>query len=103
VGNRECGTAGRGARLGNEVPRADRIIRLESGVVLYEDDEARCAVFVDLLLVQARRSGCWRSSWLLECDQDLIGPAPWVFLTLVHRNPAYWVKRERRGSDHRDL
>jgi hypothetical protein len=39
-----AGTAGRDARLGNEMRGTDRIIRLESRIVLYEDDEARYAV-----------------------------------------------------------
>ena len=38
------GAAGRDTRLGNEMRGTDSIIRLESGVVLYEDDEARYAV-----------------------------------------------------------
>lgn len=38
------GAAGRDACLGNEMRGTDSIIRLESGVVLYEDDEARYAV-----------------------------------------------------------
>ena len=37
--------AGRDARLGNEMCGTDCIIRLESGVVLYEDDEARYLLF----------------------------------------------------------
>ena len=38
------GAVGRDTRLRNEMRRTDSIIRLESGVVLYEDDEARYAV-----------------------------------------------------------
>jgi hypothetical protein len=49
-----AGAVGRGARLGNEMRGTDRIIRLESGVVLYEDDEARYCCFVGLLLVLGR-------------------------------------------------
>jgi hypothetical protein len=40
-----AGAAGRDARLGNEMRGTDRIIRPESGVVLYEDDEARYLLF----------------------------------------------------------
>ena len=35
-----AGAVGRGARLGNEMRGTDRIIRLDSGVVLYEDEKA---------------------------------------------------------------
>jgi hypothetical protein len=49
-----AGAVGRGARLGNEMRGTDRIIRLDSGVVLYEDEKARYCCFVGLLLVLGR-------------------------------------------------
>lgn len=39
-----AGAADRDARSGNEMRGTDCIIRLESEVVLCEDDEAQCAV-----------------------------------------------------------
>ena len=51
-----AGAAGRDTRLGNEMCGTDRIIRLESGVLLYEDDEARYCCFVDLLTCPRQKS-----------------------------------------------